>query len=330
MSEFFRRFAPLCALTITAGAVSFFTLSSRLPAQTAPIAAPAAAPEAKSPYSVRKICDLPDTRINESSGIAASRRYPGCLWTHNDSGDDARLFLLDAHGKTLSEVDVEGAEARDWEDMAIAGEGKNAWVYAGDIGDNKEVRPSITIYRFREPQIDLHNPPAKVSVPCEKLALTYPDGAHNAETLIAAPNGQLLIVTKLPILAKSLDETTTIFQTHTPFKDGDKQQLQKLGTINLPPLLREGLTTGGDISPDGKHLTIITYAQAHQWQLPGWKNDGAPQWSQICRDKALVWKLPDAVQMEAICYAADGKKLYSTSEQLPTPLFEYAPQSEAP
>ncbi len=328
MPAFLRRFAPLCALTLTVLAVGFFTLSSRLPAQTAPAKPPvsAVAPPVKavkSPYSARKICDLPDTRIDESSGIAASRRYPGCLWTHNDSGDDARLFLLDAQGKTLSEVNVQGAEARDWEDMAVAGEGKDAWVYAGDIGDNAAVHPAIVIYRFREPQIDLANAPAKLPVTCETMMLTFPDGAHNAETLMAAPNGQLLIVTK------SLDETA-VYQTPKPFKAGGKQEMEKLGTIDIPVGFRKGLTTGGDISPDGKQLTIITYVQAHQWDLSGWKKDGSPQWNQICGQKALVWDLPKSKQMEAICYGIDGKKMFSISEQLPSPLFEYTPNTEAP
>lgn len=265
---------------------------------------------------MRKIGDLSDTRIDESSGLGASRRYPGCLWTHNDSGDDARLFLIDGAGKTLSEINVQGAEAHDWEDMAIAGEGKNSWIYVGDIGDNAESRPNIVIYRFHEPKINLKHPPAKLSVPSEQLTLTYPDGAHNAETLIAAPNGQLLIVTK------SLDETL-VFQTREPFKSGGQQQLKKLGQLEIPFGFRQGLTTSGDISRDGKQLTVITYAQAHQWKLWGWTKDGLPQWSQICRDKARIWDLPKAKQMEAICYSADGKKLFSTSEQLPTPLFEY-------
>ena len=322
----YRRLVSLCAFALTAG--GFAALPSCVPAQTAPAApttpfveAPSESkPEiAESPYSVRKIGDLADERIDESSGLAASRRYPGCLWTHNDSGDSARLFLLDAKGKTLSEVDVQKAEARDWEDMAIAGEGKNAWVYVGDIGDNAEVRPAIVIYRFREPQLNPANALAKLSVVCETMTLTYPDGAHNAETLIAAPNGQLLVVTK------SLDETL-VFQTREPFKGGSKQELEKLGTLDIPVGFRKGLTTGGDISPDGTQLTIITYVQAHQWNLSGWKKDGAPQWSQICRDKALIWDLPKAKQMEAFCYSADGKKRFSGSEQLPAPLFEYTPQ----
>ena len=39
----------------------------------------------------------PATR--EASGIVASRKNPGVLWVHNDSGDTARLFALSYTGK---------------------------------------------------------------------------------------------------------------------------------------------------------------------------------------------------------------------------------------
>jgi hypothetical protein len=289
----------------------------RLPAQ-APLVAPTTEVE-NALYVTRKICDLPDERIDESSGLGASRKYPGCLWTHNDSGDGSRLFLLSNEGKTLSEIKLVGADARDWEDMAVAGSDTNAWVYAGDIGDNAEVRPNIVIYRFREPEIDLKNPPASLEVACEKMLLTYPDAPHNAETLVAAPNGQLLIVTKST-------EETLAFQTAQPFKNGATMEMEKLGQIEMPEGFRQSLTTAGDISPDGKKLIVTSYVQAHEWDLNGWKKDGAPQWSAIVQNKARVWKLPRSKQLEAVCFGLDNKTLYATSEQRPSPLFEFTPR----
>src|SRR5688500_5814903 len=34
-----------------------------------------------------QLAALEDRRVRESSGLAASRRSPGLIWTHNDSGD---------------------------------------------------------------------------------------------------------------------------------------------------------------------------------------------------------------------------------------------------
>ncbi len=38
---------------------------------------------------------LEDKAINESSGLARSQHHPDHYWTHNDSGDTPRLFLID-------------------------------------------------------------------------------------------------------------------------------------------------------------------------------------------------------------------------------------------
>ncbi|MBJ7514635.1 MAG: hypothetical protein JHC94_09975, partial [Acidimicrobiia bacterium] len=38
--------------------------------------------------------------LTEISGIAGSRLNSGLLWVHNDSGDTARIFGLDAQGIT--------------------------------------------------------------------------------------------------------------------------------------------------------------------------------------------------------------------------------------
>ncbi len=311
-----RRFMPLMAAALTGGAVIIFTLSAQLPAQIE-TPKPQTENNAAPIYTAKKLCDLQDKRINESSGLGASRRYPDLFWTHNDSGDSARLFLINKEGKTITVVNVKGAKAADWEDMAIAGDEEKAWVYAGDIGDNLEVRDAIMVYRFREPEIDLKNPPAQISVNCEKMALTYPDEPRNAETLLADLTGKLLIVTK------SLGRTFA-YATPASFKPGAKQKLEKLGEVSIPEGFRSAMTTGGDISPDGKHLVVITYTQMHEWTLPGWFKDGSAQWRQITKEKQRTWDLPKAKQMEAVCYGLDNK-LYSTSEQLPTPFFEYTP-----
>ena len=47
--------------------------------------------------------------IDESSGIVMSRQYPGIFWTHNDSGDLARLFAVRANGQLVAQVRVKGA-----------------------------------------------------------------------------------------------------------------------------------------------------------------------------------------------------------------------------
>jgi hypothetical protein len=264
-------------------------------------------------YTAQKLCDLKDPQVDESSGLGASRRYPGLLWTHNDSGDSARLFLLDQLGDTKAIVTLNGATARDWEDMAVAGSGNNAWVYVGDIGDNDAVHESITIYRFREPQLDItaSATPQTIAVDCEQMTLRYPDGARDAESLMATSDGQLFLV------SKSLGGSA-VYSTPGPFASGTSRTLQLVRQIVLSSDSFFGrLTTGGDISPDGTRIVVRTYTEAYEWLKL--RNTS---WKAVWKAKPRVWELPTSQQGEAICYGLDGNSLFLTSEKLPTPLWK--------
>jgi hypothetical protein len=111
----------------------------------------AQAPEAEV-LIARKLCDLQDARINESSGLAASRRYSrdNLLWTQNDSGNTPEIYCVNPRGETVATVLLKGATNVDWEDIAVAGD----WIYVADTGDNWRRRESVTIYRLREPEFD--------------------------------------------------------------------------------------------------------------------------------------------------------------------------------
>src|SRR5688572_29419145 len=91
--------------------------------------------------------------VVEASGAAASRRHPGVIWTHNDSGDPA-VFAFDAGGKARGRVTVSGATVTDWEDIALGPCPQGSCLYIADIGDNDRARKQITIYRVPEPALD--------------------------------------------------------------------------------------------------------------------------------------------------------------------------------
>src|SRR5687768_3024423 len=81
----------------------------------APAAEPAPAP---APPLAELVATLQDKRINESSGIAVSRRNPAFFWTINDSGGEPCLFAIDRTGKTRAKVRIPGAANFDWEGLA--------------------------------------------------------------------------------------------------------------------------------------------------------------------------------------------------------------------
>ena len=143
------------------------------------------------------IATLKDKSISESSGLAASRLTPGAYWTHNDSGDGPFVYAFNTRGDSLGVFRVAGAQARDWEDMGV-GPGPQAgksYLYLGDIGDNNKVREEIVVYRAPEPALTtatrkLTKARPGTTEPAEAIRLRYPDGAHDAETLLVHPAGK--------------------------------------------------------------------------------------------------------------------------------------------
>ena len=132
---------------------------------------------------------LEDSRINESSGLAPSTYSRDTLWTHNDSGDGARVFAVDPSGQTRAVLTLGGVSSRDNEDIAA---GPNHSLWLGDIGDNGATRDDITVSRFTEP-----SSLSSGTVSATTYRLAYPDGSHNAEGLMVHPtSGRLYVVTK--------------------------------------------------------------------------------------------------------------------------------------
>lgn len=265
-------------------------------------------PELSDPAGVSegiRVVKIADPRLTESSGIAPSRVRPGVYYTHNDSGDSARFFVFTLDNPKLEEYDVENVEAKDWEDMATATVKGKSYVYCGDIGDNKSKRKSIHIYRVPEPKAG----GGKVSAD-QDLELTYPDGPHNAETLLVQPEtGDITIV------IKSQDKKSGVYFLPAPRRSGSFE-LKKIGEIDLELALSPArLITGGAISADSKHLVLRTYLAAYEFDVPARFNDWV-------RSKPRVVALNHDPQGEGITYRLDGKFLVTTSEGTPCPVSE--------
>ena len=136
---------------------------------------------------------LRDPAIVESSGLARSGYSDTRLWTHNDSGGGTTIFAVAASGRTKARFELSGASHSDWEGMASAKKRGTSYLYVGDIGDNGSKRSNIYVHRVREPK-----PGARGrSLHPVTYAFKYPDGAHNAETLMVKPGSlRIYIVTK--------------------------------------------------------------------------------------------------------------------------------------
>ena len=194
-----------------------------------------------------------DENLYEASGLVASRTNQGMLWTINDSGNDARLFLIDAQGNTIHSYWIDKAINFDWEDLAIYTDDRGkSKIYIGDVGDNYAVRKNINIIEFDEPVF--HDPNDTIITDYKNLHFRYPDGAKDAETIMVDPiTSALYIITKreqnvlLYEVPGSLNESDTLdltYKTSLPF-------------FNV---------TSGDISSDGKEVLLKTYDAIYYWK----------------------------------------------------------------
>ena len=95
--------------------------------------------------------------LAEISGLVHSRRNPGILWAHNDSGDSARIYGIDLQGALRAVVDLDGIQAVDFEDIGTGRcpNSENVCLWVADIGDNDRIRDFIKVHVFQDPEIDL-------------------------------------------------------------------------------------------------------------------------------------------------------------------------------
>ncbi len=236
----------------------------------------------------------------EASGLTASALTPGVLWTHNDSGDSARIFALRTDATLAAELQVEGATANDWEAIAAGPfEGAPA-LYIGDIGDNPKSRANITIYVVREPSLD--PAPASVTV-AKRLDLTYEDGPHDAEALLVDPaDGTIVIATK------SLDGKSAIYTADTA-----RSVLTLAATLDGLPWV-----TDGSVSKDGRLVALRTYGEAFVWtRAPGSSLVDALQGTRC------PVALEGEPQGEALALTNDGSGYFTLSEKKDQPLWSF-------
>lgn len=245
---------------------------------------------------------LASAAITEPSGIAASRLNPGVFWVHNDSGDSARAFAVDRTGALLTTLVFDTAPAVDIEDMAIedAPDG-SSYLYFADIGDNAGARSDYLVHRVREPRVGAE---ASITTVSEKMTVRYPDGSHDAETLLFDPRTKdLFIVTKIGFGRAAIHRVG-------PFVAGGTATTTRIAGVSL------ALATGGAISRDGSLIAIRSYtSSASLWRR-------APGEDLVAVFARAACKVPIAAetQGEAFAFLVDGSGYVTVSEGAQQPL----------
>jgi hypothetical protein len=250
--------------------------------------------------------------IQEASGLAASRQNPGLLWTHNDSGDTARLFAVQPDGTHAAEVDV-AADAVDWEDMARgpceAGSDETC-LFIGDIGDNRRARERVVIYKLREPKLPDQRPASLSVDEVEAIWFRYPNGPRDAEALMVHPK-----TAELYVVEKNSNSDNLVFRI--PHKAAPPEQphtAEIAGHITVGRLPGLGTAvTAADFSPDGAEFTVRTYLMVYTFCIDD-------SFEAALKTRPVPSRPPVMVQGEAVAYDTDGAVLWLTSEGRPAPL----------
>ncbi|MGY1841939.1 hypothetical protein [Modestobacter sp. SYSU DS0875] len=257
--------------------------------------APAALAEEAAP-STR--CTITDARLPEISGLASAGET---LLAMNDGGDRAEVHVLDTTC-AVAELRSGSVDPYDPEDLALAADGT---VWLADIGDNNAARETVALIGLR--------PDGGTTL----TRLTYPDGAHDAEALLLAPDGTPYLVTK-EVLGSS-----GVYRPDAPLADGATVPMTRVVGLGFTltgtpggPVGRAGqlLVTGGAVSADGQRIALRTYTDAYVWPLTGSDVAGALSGAPV------RIALPDSPQGEAITFAANNRDLLVTSEGLPAPV----------
>lgn len=244
--------------------------------------------------------------IAEASGLAASRRNPGVLWTHNDSGDSARVFAIDTQGRLLATFNLPGIFTLDMEDIAV-GPGPEPginYVFAGDIGDNLVFRPSIRVHRFPEPVVSLDqftNPTSSSASGVVSITLMYPDGPHDAESLAIDPTtGDLYVFTKQSAVSRVYRAARSLIDPGGP------------AVLSFVVQLPFNFATAADISPDGGLIVLRGLDSACLWdRAPG--QTIAEALAASGRPAPITGR-PMEPQGEAIGFSHDSSGYYTISE----------------
>jgi hypothetical protein len=199
--------------------------------------------------------------VDESSGVTASRRQAGILWTLNDSGNGPWIYATDTLGRDLGAFEVVDADNADWEAISLGTCGSGDCLYIADTGDNEQNRRAARIYRIPEPAIRAER---ALTRRAEALDFRYPRGRWDVEAAFVDPTGRTYLITKghgrlptvfrLPLTAWAEDGTVTA------------EEIQRL-PIDTGSLGNR--VTDAALSPSGDVVAVRTYLAIYIFTLAG-------------------------------------------------------------
>lgn len=240
---------------------------------------------------MEKLFTFKDPEITESSGLAVSPTHDGVYYTHNDSAATPTFYAVDGNGRTRATYQVRGAQARDWEAMAVTKDpatGRGVLWFA-DIGDNLDGAWSdISVYKVMEPRTL-----GDATLPATRYRFRYADGGRNAEGIMINPRtGRLYVVSK--------EFAGSVYAAPKKLRTDRTNVLRKVSGAPI-------MATDAAYAPDGSSYVIRTYFSATLYKPSG--------------ETIAKVTMPELKQAESIAYTLDGKALLTGTEGPRSPVY---------
>ncbi|WP_424962389.1 hypothetical protein [Ekhidna sp.] len=240
------------------------------------------------------IATITDDRLLEVSGLEESYVNPGYFWTHNDSGGEPTLYLIDRSGQIQMEVELEGLKNRDWEEIITVKKDDKSFIYIAEIGDNRAIYDHVSLICLEEPIFQ-----GKQKLAIEKSALKvmsfqYSEGSRDAEAMLFDRHlEEFVLITKREQMAMVYS---------FPFEPNEAPvTIQSKGTIPSRNFTAADMNEHGEILL--KNYDSIFY----------WNSSAKPAADQILAWKPMTLDYTPEPQGEAICwYQGD---FYTISEK---------------
>lgn len=228
----------------------------------------------------RTVFTITSPQITESSSLVVSTAHPGLVYTTNDSGDDATVYVLDATaGDVVGRTTLTGVDPVDIE--ALSG-GSDGSLIVADIGDNHAERASVTIYRVDQPSR------GDREVRADETELSYLGGPRDAESVLYdAETGRAFVVSKEFRGAQVFESGTDVFAR-------PRSQLRPIASA-VP------LATDATFLTDDGLAVVRNYFNAVMYTYPGW-------------DAVASVELPAQDQGESVATPLDGDVIWIGSE----------------
>lgn len=212
----------------------------------------------------------------------------------NDSGNSNEILVLNEKGEIIKRVKVVNAENKDWEAIT---KDQNGFVYIGDIGNNRNNREDLVIYKIRIE--DIYN---NEEVFASKIGLIYKDQkAFPPEANQKNYDAEALIVRYDRIYVFTKNRTNPYsgytYLYKIPNRIG-KHIVSRYDSLYMGEALGQSWITDAAISKDMRHLVLLTHDRL--WLISDFHRD------RFLRGYVQEIQLNNFSQKESVCFKKDS------------------------